>query len=219
MRALTITLISGLLMTPCFAGKLANVDIDAIAIESKSAANASLVKLGKLVTDKNALKMGFTAPADAKKSQLDTPLSGFMVRLDALRAYQEGDDPMKLLQSTGQIIYPLRVEGSVRSSVTLKKQGSEWRAVSFGSPLRAKSLNGARAAVVKRDRRQAAEFFEVTIPALNLNFVGHVADGKLMLTSVADVDMYDLKSTGTQPAKKVFLRLKPEAERHDGLPR
>jgi hypothetical protein len=219
MRALIITLLSSFLMTPSFGARLADVDIDVMARDSRPAANASLVKFGKLVTEKNAVKMGFTSPGDTKLSRLDTPLSGFMVRLDSLRAFQKGDDPIKLLKSTGQIIYPVRVGNTVRSSVTLKRQGNKWRAVSYGSPILAKSLNGARATVVKRDKRQAAEFIQVTIPAFNLSFVGNVVGGKLMLTPISDVSMYGLKATVTQPAEKIFLSLKPEAARHDGLPR
>lgn len=219
MRILIITTLIGLLMTPCFGQTPAGVDISAVAQDSQSAAQASLATLGKLVTEENARKMGFSAPGDAKQSQLGTPLANFMVRLDSLRKYQQGEDPMSLLQSTGTIIYPVKVGGSVQSSVTLKKQNTKWQPVSFGSSILVKALNAARGTVSKRDGHQASDFFEVTIPALNLFFVGHVAGGKLMLTPVTDMDVYDLKTTVAQPAEKIFLRLKPEAERHEGLPR
>ncbi len=59
MRGLIVATLIGILMTPCFAQAPAGVDISAVAQESQSAANASLATLGKLVTEENALRMGF----------------------------------------------------------------------------------------------------------------------------------------------------------------
>lgn len=219
MRTLILATFMWLLMTPCFAEMPAGVDINLMAQESQPAAKASLSTLNKLVTEENASKMGFDGPGDVEQSQLDIPLSDFMVGLDSLRGYQQGKDPMSLLRSTGQVVYPVKVGGAVHSSITLKKQDTAWQAVSFGAPNLAKALDGARETVAKREKLPTSEFFQVRIPAFNLIFVGHVANGKLMLTSAANADMYGIKEAVTQPADEVFLRLKPEAERDTGLPR
>lgn len=219
MRTLILATFMGLLMTPCFAETPAGIDINLMAQESQPAAKASLSTLRKLVTEANAPQMGFAGPGDVEQSQLDIPLSDFMVGLDSLREYQQGKDPMSLLRSTGQVVYPVKVGGAVRSSIMLKKQDTTWQAVSFGAPIVAKALDEARETVAKRDSIPTFEFFQVRIPAFNLIFVGHVVNGKLMLTSAADADMYGIKGAVTQPAEEIFLRLKPEAERDKGLPR
>ncbi len=219
MRSLILVTLMVVLMTPCLAEKPAGIDIGAMAQESRSAAEASLVTFSQLVTEENAPRMGFTRPGDVTQSKLDTPLSDFVVGLDSLREYQQGKDAMSLLKSTGLVVYPVKVGSAVRSSITLKKQDAKWHAVSFGAPILAKALDGTRETVAKENRLATSEFFQVRIPAFNLVFVGHVANGKLMLTSVTDADMYEIKAAVTQPAEEIFLRLKPQAERDKGLPR
>ena len=219
MRTLVFVILMGLPMTPCFAEKPAGIDLATVAQESQAAAKASLATFNQLLTEENAQRMGFANPSEAGQSQLGAPLSDFLVGLDALREYQPGKDPMSLLKPTGQVVYPVKVGETVRSSVILKKQGNEWKAVSFGSPMLSKAVHGTSETVAKRDRLAASELFQVRIPAFNLVFVGQVSSGKLMLTSIADADRYGLKAGATQAAADIFARLKPEAERDNGLPR
>lgn len=219
MRMLIVATFVFSLMTPCFAETPLGVDINLMARESQPVAKASLSTLSKLVSEENAPRMGFSGPGDVERSQLDVPLSDFMVGLDSLREYQKGKDTLSLLRSTGQVVYPVRVDGVVCSSITLQKQGTSWQAVSFGAPVLTKALNGARETVAKRDKLSTSEYFQIRIPAFNLIFVGHVANDKLMLSSVTDAEMYGIKAGLTQQAEEIYLRLKPEAERDTGLPR
>jgi hypothetical protein len=219
MRSIILAWAAGLVATPCLAGSLPGTDIRTMTQESQPAARASLATLGALVTDQNAREMGFAAPGEAQQSELDVPMSDYLVGVDSLRGYAKGEDPMSLLRPTGQIVYPVRSAGTVRSSIILIKQGNNWRAVSFGAPALSKALDNTRTAVAGRDKVPVSSLFQVRIPALNLVFVGNTANGTLMLTSVADNDAYGVKRGVTQPAVDIFLRLKPEAERHNGLPR
>jgi hypothetical protein len=194
------------------------VNMRAVVEESSPVARSSLATFGKLVSPENAVRMGFANPAEVQRAQLDNPLGDYMVRLDELSQYH-GADPSSLLHSTGLVTYPVKVGEKVQSSVTLRKQDSQWKAVSFGSPLLTTALHDARDGVVKRERRASQDFFQVRVPALNLHFVGHMVDGKLMLTPVRDIEAYGLKKGDTQPAAMIFAKLQPEAARDNGMPR
>lgn len=187
--------------------------------ESQPTARVALVKFGQLVSEKNATRMGFAKPGDVQRAQLDTPLGDFIVRLDELGQYRNGSDPNALLHPTGQITYPVKVGERVQSSITLHKENSTWRPVSYGSPMLITALQDTRDVVVKRERRESKEFFQVRIPAFNLHFIGHMAGDKLMLTPVRDMEMYGLKQGDTQAAAQLFAKLQPLAAQDDGLPR
>jgi hypothetical protein len=190
-----------------------------LAEESQPSARGALLKFGKLVSEKNATRMGFARPSDLQRAQLDTPLGDFMVRLDELGQYRNGNDPTALLHPTGQVTYPVTVGDKVQSSITLQKADSEWRAVSYGSPMLMAALHDTRDGIGKRERRENKEFFQVRIPAFNMHFIGHMAADKLMLTPVRDMELYGLKKGDTQAAAHIFAALQPGAAQDEGLPR
>jgi hypothetical protein len=217
-----ITLLAAIIaMGPvaCFGQSPAGVDLGAAAQDSAAAAKASLPTLSALAQGENAPRLGFATPGDAERTELAPPLSDFLVGLDDLRSWQPGADPMRLLHSTGLILYPVKVGGAVRSSVTLKKQDAGWQAVSFGAPAQTQAVASARDKVADRPGAAGSQTFQVRIPAFNLVFVAHVSGGRLMLTPAVDAPAYGLSAGVTVAADELFTRLKPAAERDKGLPR
>lgn len=215
--ALLATLIA-LVPAASFAQNPAGVDVAAVARDSAAAARQSLSTLAALSHGENATRLGFRTADEAARSDLGAPLSDFIVGLDDLRAWQPGKDPMSLLRATGLVVYPVTVGGTVRSSVTLTRQGNEWKAVSFGAPAQTLAVAGARDNVVKTGVA-AASIFQVRIPAFNLVFIGYVTGGRLMLVPTLDVARYELTRGTPVAANTLFTRLKPLAEQDQGLPR
>lgn len=203
----------------CLAQAPGGVDLRALATESQPAAQRALAIFGQLVTTENALEMGFSSPGDVARSELGTPLADFMIGLDAIRAYQPGQDPLPLLTSTGEVVYPVGVGGGVNASVVLKKNNSNWEPVSFGAPVRSQAVGSVRETAARSEGVSLAESFQVRIPAYNLFFVGTIKDGRLILTPAMDFAQFDLRAGTSLSAEEVLLRLKPVAERDEGLPR
>jgi hypothetical protein len=203
----------------CFGQNPGGVDLTAVARDSAAAAKQSLPTLAELAKGDNAARMGFAAPGDAEQSELAAPLSDFIIGLDDLQSWQPGTDPMGLLRPTGLVVYPVKTAGSVRSSVTLKKQDSTWQPVAFGAPAQSQAVAGARAAVTGKANVAEARTFQVRIPAFNLVFVGYADGGRLMLTPVVDTQRYGLSAGVAVAADQVLARLKPDAEKDPGLPR
>lgn len=206
-------------MSLCFAQSPGGVDLRAIAVETQPAAQSALETFGKLVTAENATTMGFASRDDVARSQLGSPLADFMIGLDAVRDYKQGQDPLGLLTSTGEVIYPVGVGGNVNASVTLKKQGDAWQAVSFGAPIRSRAVGSVRESVASSEGVAMADSFQVRIPAYNLFFVGAIKDNVLILNPIMDYAQFDFRLGVPLRAEQVLLTLKPVAEGDEGLPR
>ncbi len=193
---------------------------EAFALEKiRPVAEASITKLSKLVNEKNYRVMGFETPDEVRRATLGEPLRIFMVRLDQLKQYQPGSDPNQLLSGGEQVIYPVVVEGQVRSSIKVEMIKGTWQPISYGGAKIAKLLSVSRKSVQKSTKLPETSHFVVRVPALNLYFLGYRANGVLMLTPILDYPAYDLKAGVTKPADKVFETILPAAKKHNGLPR
>jgi hypothetical protein len=218
MRIALLAAVIALVPAASFAQNPAGVDVAAVARDSAVAAKQSLSTLAALSHGENATRLGFRTAEEAAQSDLGAPLSDFIVGLDDLRAWQPGKDPMSLLHPTGLVVYPVTVGGAVRSSLTLVKQGNEWKAVSFGAPAQTQAVAGTRDGVA-RAGVAAASTFQVRIPAFNLVFIGYLTGGRLALAPALDVARYELTRGIPVAADTLFTRLKPFAEQDQGLPR
>lgn len=94
-----------------------------VSTDSDAAAGArqSLSALGELVTEQNAQQLGFESPRQAASATLGQPFPAYLVRLDELRAWHPGASADALLKPLDRLIYPVLVDGKVRSSVTVEK--------------------------------------------------------------------------------------------------
>ena len=173
-----------------------------------------------MVTKHNFRALGLNRAADAAKTTLGTPSKDYLVRLDQLKEYKQGDDPEKLLTDTGIVHYPIVLDNKIRSTVTMARQNGQWKAVSIGEAVRAKKRNVALRESAKALHVRAENYFIVRVPALNLEFEA-VTDpaGQLQLTPILDFPEWDLRAGTPQPASTVFLKLVPAAKGDKGLPR
>ncbi len=193
-------------------------DQDASAKAAVAAAQAGLAAFAELVTSANYRQMGFERPEDVRKATLGVPVGDFFVRLDELQRYQPGANPSALLRSGLEFVFPVLVQGAVRSSLTVSRVKSDWRATSFGAPSLMRLLEGVRAAKSKETAQPPSSFFVVRVPALKLQFLGHNEGGALMLTPIVDDARFGFKAGASIPAEKALEQLLPAAKRHDGSP-
>jgi hypothetical protein len=118
---------------------------------------------------------------------LGEPLHIFTISLEQVRAYQEGTDIGEVLVDTGQLSYPVLMDGEVVSSITVGKQDDQWKFVSLGNPNLTKAWpRHARAEQRGVDRKDPTEY-SVSIPALYAIFVAHRDDaGRVRFTHVLE---------------------------------
>lgn len=187
-----------------------------VSTDSDAAAGArqSLSALGGLVTEQNAQQLGFESPRQAAGATLGQPFPAYLVRLDELRAWHPGASADALLKPLDRLIYPVLVDGKVRSSVTVEKGPTGWRAVGFGSPLLIQRLAEGRDVGVRSAGVPENAVFAVQVPALAHQYVAWRVAGKLMLLSITD----DTDRQHALPAEQVFDALAPIARAYNGLP-
>ncbi|HEV8583965.1 MAG TPA: hypothetical protein VGT02_03240 [Methylomirabilota bacterium] len=182
------------------------------------AAQNGLTSFAQLVTRENFQAMGFTRPDEVRSAVLGPPLPEFMVRLDELRAFQRGHDPLPLLHPNHRMTFPVRVANATRSALTVERRGTSWNVASYGAPRYGALLDATRDRLARQESRDPAEYFEVRVPALNVSFVGARRDGRIALTPLVDDARFGFRAGGTLPAGDAFLAMVPAAQRHNGLP-
>jgi hypothetical protein len=186
-------------------------EVNAVAVQA-------LATLQMLVTSQNAAKMGFLSKEEAATARLAVPLRVVLVRLDELRAYSPGADPITLLHPLDRIILPAAVSGEVKSSISIEKSGGKWAATRFGAPKLVKLLSAAREASVAAGAASPGHCVAVYFGGLNQHFIGFVASGTLLLTPVQDDAALGFVAGQPLPATVVFAKLAPVARHYNGLP-
>jgi hypothetical protein len=188
------------------------------AHQPEDAAMRGLATLQKMITPQNFKSMGFETFDEVRSATLGEPLAIFQVRLDQLRAYEPGEDPNKLLVDSGQMIYPVATNGSVRSSIVVVKTEEIWKATRFGGPNLIQALAKSRSAEAQSSQAAEKPYFVVQIPALSMYFLGYRVGGRLMLTPLLDDPAHKFKAGEAMPADVVLGELVGAANKYNGLP-
>jgi hypothetical protein len=172
---------------------------------NQAASNGKLI-LEKLVSNDNQLAkdLGFSSVDEATEANMSvgTPMAVVPINIDALRDYTPTRSFATLVRPTTQFIYPIKVKGKVRSSITVAKvrKTHEWKAVGFGAigaPLAAEELGILESA------------FVIRVGALELIFIGMAGSD----------DLYQLTSNPARRigkpknAQQIFVGLAEEVRR------
>ncbi len=134
-----------------------------------------------------------------------------MIRLDKLKEYTPDRDPRELLEDTHAVRYPVYVGSEVRSGIVVREVGREWQVASVGRPALTKSLAEAATKASAADAPSEPRFV-VTMPALNLYFVGRLDGAMLQLTPATDDARFKLEAGESVPASELFGRVVPYAK-------
>jgi hypothetical protein len=173
----------------------------------QQAAEEALKTLEELVTQENYEAMGFTSPDEVSKAQLGAPMTVYRVQLDQLREYAPGEtEPEALLVDVSRALYPVTVDGEVRSSVAVEGPEGEWRGTDFGAPSLIKALS---------QYRQSESDFVVHVGFVGLYFVGLQNEEGLLLTPLLDDPDLGFVAGEPLPADEVFRALLPIAQEYE----
>ncbi len=187
--------------------------IDSVMSQSRDPAVRALDTFRKLVNEQNYRAMGFDSVSEVRSATIGQPLVEFYVRLDKLREYRPGGNPVSLLDGGDKVIYPVLVGQQVRSSIVLARDSSGWAAASYGGPNATKLLYRTKAAV------GGGQYFAVNVLALGLHFLGTRQQGNLVLAPLLDDQQGRWKAGAILPADRVFGPLVEDAKAYNGLPR
>jgi hypothetical protein len=204
-------LIEGLLLLFLLGCQRSGKSTTASARPEQAAAFAIGV-LQRLVTEQNFRSLGFDSPEQVKRAQPGQPLAVFDVGLDQLKAYKPGVDPDHVLQQSARIIYPVTVDGQVKSSITITHKESRYQASNFGDAEIIKRLSRYRL-----NQPEGSDFI-VRVPAFNMYFLGRRVEGRLVLVPIIDDPRLKLTPGEAVGADIVLEQLVPLANSYNGLP-
>lgn len=187
--------------------------------------------------------LGFTFGSDTEISDIEkflkfleaavaldeNPFPVYEVSLDKLRAFAPGENIENLLENTGQLLYPIKVDQEVKSSMTLrcvrdrqtgvgqKKNETCWRLTRVGLPNLIRQLSKVQHNLTTQKPGLQQDFRLVSIPALNRNFLYYKENAVIRLIPLAE----DHHFTVGEPylAQDVFKWLSKEAKNMDDSPR
>ena len=208
MRSLLLTSGLLLLMVACRGGETPKPP----SSQPQQAATDALGVLQKLVNQQNYRAMGFDSVDEVKQAQLGQPLPTFNIGLDQLKGYQTGANANSFLTQNSETIYPVTVNGQVKSSVTVVQKAGGYEPSSFGNAEIVKALSRYRTG------ENAANDFVVRVPALNMYFLAKRVENRLFLTPIVDDPRLKLKVGEEVPAEIVLEQLAPIAKAYNGLP-
>src|SRR5262249_50678529 len=148
---------------------------------------------------------------------LGVPFPVVIVRLDELKEYKKGDDPLRLLHPIHRAVYPVLVKGEPRSGMEVHLKDGKWAATSFGLATEVRRYAEVRKKHAGDDEKTV--YFLVRIPALHEYYLGHRTDSgpKLIRTRPTTDGKEERVEAG--PAADVLMDLVPFAKAHDGKPR
>jgi hypothetical protein len=174
------------------------------------ASRTGLTALRQLAATPNFRALGFTSSEEAARAQLGPRYEVFVIGLDALRAYRPEAPADSLLVASSETVFPVLVDGQVRSSMTVTRTPQGFAPTAFGAAAMIRSTMGARG--------RAEGDFLVRVPALGLQFIGSRAEGRLLLTAVVADPRLQLPPGRPVPAETVLGQLVPLARAQNDLP-
>ncbi|MBX6360304.1 hypothetical protein [Pseudacidobacterium ailaaui] len=179
------------------------------AQQPQQAAQDAIGVLQKLVNEQNYKSLGFDSLDQVRRAQLAPPLQVYNIGLDRLKSYQAGQDPNTLLTQSTETMYPVTVDGQVKTGVTIVHNESGYTPSSFGNADIVKRLAG---------NRHNENEFVVRIPAFNMYFVGRRVEDRLVLVPIVEDPRLKVEQGQAVPIEVVLDQLKPYVDAYNGLP-
>jgi hypothetical protein len=154
-----------------------------------------------LINEQTYKGFGFRSLEEVGRAELGRPMTVFDILPERLRNFYAGNDTGELLIRSPEAIYPLSVDGQVRSSITVLQTDKEaYRAAGFGD-----------AALIKRlssyGSTDAADEFVVHVLGLHIYLLGRRAGEEFTLTPIEDDRRLELRAGERYKADAVLQLL------------
>jgi len=179
------------------------------AQQPQQAADNAIGLLQKLVNEQNYKSLGFHSLDEVKLARLGQPMEVYNLGLEKLKSYRAGQDPNSLLTPSAETIYPVTVDGNVRTGLRIVHKEQGYEPSSFG-----------KADIVKRlaEFRRSPEEFVVRIPAFQMYFVGRHVETRVVLVPIANDPRLRVQAGEEALLETVVEQLRPYVNSYDGQP-
>lgn len=154
------------------------------------------------------LEMLNLSEAEAAKATRGKKIKVFVVGLDKLKAFNPGDKAKKVLIDTKEIVYPIYVEGKLKTSISIRRSGGGWKNASIGGA-EIHFLEPVRMKHSQANKINVVSYIIVRVPAVYLSFLGYYEKGDLYLIPTHEHPDIKLDVGKGAPAADIFVKLKP----------
>jgi hypothetical protein len=174
------------------------------------AGRAGLATLKDLAAGNDFRMLGLASASEAESATLGQKYEVFTIGLSPLREYRAGTNASGLLTASPDTVFPVVVNGQVRSSMTVTRTDRGFVASEIGGA-------GSMLATARAAERTPGDFL-VRVPALGLQFVGRRVDDRVMLRLTTPDPRLKIQPGTELPAETVLEQLAPVARAYNGEP-
>lgn len=179
--------------------------------DQKKAAAKSIDHL-KILPSQTHEMLGLKS-SDVKESTYGEPLNVYMITLDSLDNFKEGDDPERMILDTKKLMIPVYYGEKLLTSVTMKGDKAEWEIAEIGGK-EIHLLEPARSKLSRTSKKGIDSYFVIRIPGMYLTFLGYSQDSQLYLIPTHSHPDFELQLNKGIPAEKVLLMLKRSVNKY-----
>jgi hypothetical protein len=169
-------------------------------------ARRTLASVRDVVAGGRAAGLGFASPAELDAATIGDAVPVYVTSGSSIRGRVAGADPHAVLGEPTEMMYPILVDGSVRSSVVLGRSATGgWQVTSVGRAGLAKSIDATRKSLASRAGDHPVGL--VVAHDLGLELVAQDEGGRVTLTSIREVPAAGWHAGETVAAETGFARL------------
>lgn len=181
--------------------------------EALAAAQQALETLIELTDEDNYAEMGFGSLPQFDHLALGTPIPVHYISLDDLREHDVSLDPHQIIVNGDEELFPVEVDGQVRTSVVVKLEGGQWSPTSYGDASYVQAIDEVRREHALDTGRGHHEYFMIVIPGMHHTFIAHYDDeDSLHLTTIFDHEHLTIGAGETDAAAAIVEALTEAAQ-------
>jgi len=159
--------------------------------EVKSIAEREWRDSRELITADTYHDLGFASVEEANKVRLGEPMISYRLDLNAFLEAKLGDT--NRVRSTGEIVFPLEVDGQTRVALILARYAASWEGVTFGKGDWMRRVTRIRSQQAQATGLPLSAFSVVRLTPVNLDCIAYRLNRQLRL-----VPIFSLRELKTQ---------------------
>lgn len=169
-----------------------------------------------LVDSQDLQEFGLQSIAELKSLKAGKQFKKYMIGLDDIKKYKQGEDVGKIIKEYPSIEVSLVNEaGNIRTSIEFVKIKDKWEASGYGSTPELIILSNAQTTL---GQNAVAKGRLIRIPALQTSFIAVASATGLEFISLNDNQNLKLARGQKINSSEAILKLVPFANKHNGLP-
>jgi hypothetical protein len=152
--------------------------------------------------------MGLQSTDQLAETRLGRPIPIYGLSSNTIRGFRQGQDATTLLEKSEEFFYPVQLGPLVVGSVIVANSDTGWKPAELGGIKLAQAVMELLDQSTRLTGIPIEQYCIVEVVTLNLYFIAHRSDGKLLLQPLFDVPKLKLRAGIEVSAEKILGLLK-----------